>query len=201
MAMNGALLGDLRVERDDVKDLGRIVEALACAVEIKDSHTGQHLYRSALLASACLEQIDYELSLCDDVGYGFLLHDVGKIGVPDSILTKPGELTEVEWAIMKSHPRMGVQIVEPIGFSQNTLDVISYHHERWDGTGYPEALEGNDIPLAARVFAVADTYDALTTDRPYRAALSKDSAIRYISTEAGARFDAQVVAAFIALVA
>lgn len=202
MAIHGAVaVSDLRIETSvRTEDLGRIVEALACAVEIKDASTAEHLYRSSLLASACLEQIDYELSLDDETGFGFMLHDIGKIGVPDSILQKQGELTAEEWVIMRSHPEMGVRIVEPIGFSQRTKDVILFHHERYDGTGYPYGIEGEEIPLSARVFAVADTFDALTSVRPYRGAIDKETAIRYISMGAGTRFDPNVVAAFIALV-
>lgn len=190
---------DLRIVEDDARthNLAALVESLAYAVEIKDAHTGQHMYRTALLASACLEQIDYDLSLDEDVNYGFLLHDIGKIGVPDYILHKPGELTQDEWEIMRSHPEMGMRIVEPMGFAQETIDVIGYHHERWDGRGYPYGLEGTDIPLAARVFSVVDTYDALTCERPYRKALAKDIALHYISVEAGTRFDPTVVASFI----
>lgn len=200
--MHEASVTELRVETDlsIAHDRGRIVEALACAVGIKDSHTGQHLYRASLLATACLEQIDYELSLDDDTSYGFMLHDIGKIGVPDSILVKPGELTPAEWIIMRAHPEMGVRIVDPIGFSNRTTDVILYHHERWDGSGYPYKLEGTDIPLAARVFAVADTYDALTTARPYRNAIDKRLALRHIENGAGTNYDPKVVAAFQTLI-
>lgn len=154
-----------------------------------------------MLASACLEQIDYDLSLDEATEHGFMLHDIGKIGIPDEILRKDGPLTSDQWETMKQHPEIGVRIVEPIGFSQHTIDVILFHHERWDGLGYPYGLEGTEIPLSARVFAVADVFDALTTDRPYRAALGKSKAIRQISVEAGRRFDPQVVAAFIAMVA
>jgi putative nucleotidyltransferase with HDIG domain len=206
MVVSTGAVSDLRVIRSVTanvvgQDLNKVVEALACAVEFKDSPTASHLYRSAMLASACLEQIDYELSLDEATSHGFLLHDIGKIGVPDSILCKAGELTDEEWEIMRSHPEMGVQIVEPIGFGRATVDVILHHHERWDGRGYPYKLEGEEIPLAARVFAVADTYDALTIDRPYRAALSKKEALRYIALEAGSAYDPTVVAAFIGMVA
>ncbi|MFP5298169.1 MAG: HD-GYP domain-containing protein [Actinomycetota bacterium] len=191
---------DLRVVDERTENLAGVVESLAYAVEIKDPHTGQHMFRTAMLASACLEQIDYELSLDEDVGYGFLLHDVGKIGVPDHILRKPGELTGDEWSIMKTHPEMGARIVRPMGFAQSTIDVIAYHHERWDGRGYPYGLEGTEIPLAARVFSVVDTYDALTCERPYRQALPKDVALHHISLGAGTQFDPVVVASFISTI-
>lgn len=193
---------DLRIIRDETPTVERsaLVESLAYAVEIKDAHTGAHMYRTALLASACLETIDYDLSLDEGVSFGFLLHDIGKIGVPDHILRKPGELNEQEWEIMRAHPEMGARIVAPMGFEDHTLDVIRFHHERWDGGGYPYGIEGTDIPLAARVFAVADTYDALTCERPYRTAIEKDIALHYISLEAGAQFDPEVVSSFISMI-
>lgn len=199
---NGAAAADLRVIHDEpapgmTVDRSALVESLAYAVEIKDAHTGQHMYRTALLASGCLEMIDYDLSLDESINFGFLLHDIGKIGVPDYILRKPGELSEEEWEIMRAHPEMGARIVEPMGFEDRTLEVILYHHERWDGMGYPYGIEGEDIPLAARVFAVADTYDALTCERPYKTAATKDVALHYIALEAGTRFDPLVAATFI----
>lgn len=205
MMIDGATAADLSViyggAEQKTSDFAKIVESLACAVDVRDSHTAQHLYRSSMLASACLEQIDYDLSLDEDTGFGFLLHDVGKIGIPDSILSKPGPLEADEWLVMQQHPEMGVRIVEPIGFGSRTIDVIRHHHERWDGLGYPNKIAGTDIPLAARVFSVADTYDALTTDRPYRNALSKKVALQTIAADAGTRLDPHVVATFIAMVA
>lgn len=204
-AAMGAPVSDLRLIRSDTSllgddRLGRIVEALAYAVEIKDAHTGQHMYRSALLASSCLEQIDYDLSLDEGVQFGFMLHDVGKIGVPDHILRKKGPLTAEEWDVMRAHPEMGLRIVEPMGFSPKTVDVILYHHERWDGGGYPFGLRGAEIPLAARVFAVVDAYDALTCERPYRSAIAKSAALSFIESEAGGRFDPRACEALFALI-
>ncbi|MGH2734452.1 MAG: HD-GYP domain-containing protein, partial [Actinomycetota bacterium] len=129
----------------------------------------------------------------------FMLHDVGKIGVPDSILQKPGPLTSNEWVIMRSHPELGVKIVEPIGFSSTTTDIILRHHERWDGLGYPNGLRGLEIPLAARAFAIVDAYDAMTSNRPYRDAMTEDEAIAVIESERGRAFDPDIVDVFMSL--
>jgi HD-GYP domain-containing protein (c-di-GMP phosphodiesterase class II) len=180
-------------------DLSCVVEALTGAVEAKDSDTGQHLYRTTILANACLEQIDIDLARDEEINFGFLLHDVGKIGIPDAVLNKPGPLTDIEWAIMKSHPVVGARIVEPIGFSTLTTDVILLHHEHFDGTGYPERRVKEEIPVAARVFAVADAYDAMTSDRPYREAMPQADALTIIKLAAGTRYDPEIVDVFIDL--
>ena len=133
------------------------------------------------------------------MSYGFTLHDIGKIGVPDAILNKPGPLSEQEWEVMQTHPRLGCKIVEPLGFSSTATDVIMCHHERWDGSGYPLGLEREEIPITARAFAVADAFDAMTSDRPYRAALPKEAALATLSDEAGTSLDPDVVEVFISL--
>jgi HD-GYP domain-containing protein (c-di-GMP phosphodiesterase class II) len=126
---------------------------------------------------------------------GALLHDIGKIGISDTILHKPGKLTEDEWRIMRIHPDIGARIVEGIPFLQDTLPVIRYHHERWNGSGYPVGLQGNDIPIQARIFAVADVFDALTSNRTYRKKSSPEEAIGYIKEQAGILFDPAIVEA------
>lgn len=175
------------------RDLGPVVESLSAAVEAKDPDTGSHLYRSTMIARACLERIDVELADDRDVSYGFMLHDVGKIGIPDAILNKKGALNKLEWQVMKTHPTLGAHIVQPIGFTRRTIEVIMYHHERFDGRGYPNGLRGRRIPLAARVFSVADAYDAMTTARSYRPAMPKEQALAIIQTGAGSSFDPNVV--------
>lgn len=176
-----------------------VVESLASAVEAKDQATGSHLYRSAMLARACLGTLEPKLAASSEVTYGFILHDVGKIGVPESILMKPGPLTEGEWDIMRRHPEIGLGIVAPLGFDPLTTDVILSHHERWDGAGYPFGLAGEEIPFVARVFAVADGYDALTSDRSYRPGVRQEIATRWLASEAGKSFDPEIVAAFLRL--
>jgi HD-GYP domain-containing protein (c-di-GMP phosphodiesterase class II) len=124
------------------------------------------------------------------------LHDIGKIGIGDAILLKPGPLNEQEWEIMRQHPDIGARIIEGIPFLQETLPVIRYHQERWDGTGYPLGLGSVEIPLAARIFAVVDAYDALTSDRPYRLKTNTKEALDYLHQKAGELFDPDIVHVF-----
>jgi HD-GYP domain-containing protein (c-di-GMP phosphodiesterase class II) len=127
---------------------------------------------------------------------GALLHDIGKIGISDTILHKPGRLTDEEWRLMRIHPNIGARIVEGIPFLEETLPVISHHHERWDGSGYPLGLKGAEIPLQARIFAVVDVFDALTSSRTYRKKSTAAEAIRYLKIQSGSLFDPSIVQAF-----
>ena len=141
----------------------------------------------------------YDESLVADpsLEYGFLLHDVGKIGIPETILRKPGPLDDTERRLMQRHPLLGVGILDGIPLLEGAgLEVVRSHHERWDGTGYPDGLAGEEIPVAARIFALADALDAITTDRPYRKRLSWETAIDEILGNSNAQFDPGVVAAF-----
>ena len=175
------------------------IKALAAALEVRDSGTGKHLHRVAALAHACMGVIDPSLARNEDVSYGFMLHDVGKIGVPDEILNKPGPLDHWEVEIMRRHPEMGMKIVEPAGFSSATVDIILNHHERWDGSGYPRGLAREDIPITARGFAIADAFDAMTSDRPYRTAMARERVLEVISDAAGSAYDPDIVDAFVDL--
>jgi response regulator RpfG family c-di-GMP phosphodiesterase len=172
------------------------VRALASAVEARDAYTGRHAERVAAyglrIAAAC------EMRLTDrpEIEFGFLLHDVGKVAVPDAILFKPGLLTPAERMVIEQHPITGSMIVRDIAFLGAAREVIRSHHEHWDGNGYPDRLKGDEIPLSARVFAVADTLDALTTQRPYRDASSFSAARAHIERAAGSHFDADVVDAY-----
>jgi response regulator RpfG family c-di-GMP phosphodiesterase len=173
------------------------VAALASALESKDTGTRAHSQRvqryAVELARAAV------CDLADDAGvqYGFLLHDVGKIGIPDRVLQKPGPLTDEERRLMKTHTILGEQMLGGVAFLEGEgLRVVRHHHERWDGTGYPDKLVGTEIPLGARVFAVADTLDAMTSDRPYRPAGSWRQAGAEILSEAGHQFDPAIVKAF-----
>jgi HD-GYP domain-containing protein (c-di-GMP phosphodiesterase class II) len=130
---------------------------------------------------------------------GALLHDIGKMGIPDSILLKGGELTEEEQSIMRMHPTYAYGLISPITFLRPALDIPYCHHEKWDGSGYPRGLKGDQIPLAARAFAIVDVWDALRSDRPYRRAWSKDQALTYIREQTGTHFDPQVVDVFFAI--
>ena len=136
-------------------------------------------------------------SQLDHVRRGTLLHDIGKMAVPDSILQKPGPLTDDEWKVMKTHPEKAREMLASIDFLAPALDIPCCHHERWDGTGYPQRLVGEEIPLVARIFAVVDVYDALTSDRPYRKGWSPQRALAHIREQAGQHFDPAVVEAFL----
>ncbi len=182
------------------RDLATI-EALAAAVEVRDLGTGQHLRRVTSLAESCLERIDPELASNEEVRFGFTLHDVGKIGVPDAVLNKKGSLNNSDWDKMRRHPELGVKIVEPIGFSPAATDIIFSHHERFDGGGYPCGLAGEEIPITARAFAVVDAYDAMTSDRPYRQAMAPELALELIKENSGTQFDPDVVDVLIDLTA
>jgi putative two-component system response regulator len=129
--------------------------------------------------------------------WGSLLHDVGKMGVPDHILHKPGPLTEAEWEVMRSHTVIAYQLLSPVSFLRPALDIPYCHHEKWDGTGYPRGLSGDEIPTAARLFAVVDVYDALTSDRPYRKAWTKKRALEHIRAQEGTHFDPRAVRVFL----
>jgi HD-GYP domain-containing protein (c-di-GMP phosphodiesterase class II) len=127
---------------------------------------------------------------------GALLHDIGKLGIPDRILLKQGELTEDEWAVIRKHPTLAFEMLKPIPYLAASLDIPYCHHERWDGQGYPRGLKGEQIPLAARIFAVVDVFDALTSDRPYRPAWPIEKVLEYMKAESGKRFDPMVLDAF-----
>ena len=172
------------------------VRALSNAVEARDAYTGKHAERVAAYGLEIARKFPSELVLTPELEFGFLLHDVGKVAIPDAILYKPGPLDPAERALMSRHPIIGAEIVQGIEFLAEAADVVRFHHERWDGAGYPDGLAGEDIPLAARVFAVADVLDALTTDRPYRPATSLRYARGMINAESGQHFDPRVVEAF-----
>ncbi len=173
------------------------VSALASALETKDIGTGAHSQRVQHYAMALGSVIAPELAEDLSAQYGFLLHDVGKIGVPDEILLKRGPLNVQETRVMRMHTLLGEQMLGGVAFLQGVgLEVVRNHHERWDGDGYPDRLEREQIPLGARIFAVADSLDAMTTDRPYRKRRTWDWARDEIIREAGKQFDPAVVAAF-----
>jgi response regulator RpfG family c-di-GMP phosphodiesterase len=175
------------------------VTALADALEAKDRATGLHGRRVQRYGLELAAALDATLVGDPSLEYGFLLHDVGKIGIPETILQKPGPLTDAERRFMQKHPLLGVEILRGIPLLEGAgLDVVRSHHERWDGAGYPDGLAGDEIPIAARIFALADTLDAVSTDRPYRKRLSWNAAIDEILINSGSQFDPRVVAAFAA---
>jgi ribonuclease P protein subunit RPR2 len=172
------------------------VRTLAFIVEAKDASTREHLERTHDYARSLAKVVTDE-EVGAELSYGFLLHDVGKVGIPESILCKPGPLTPEEYEVMKTHPLIGVQIVAPIAFLGSAVEVIRCHHERWDGKGYPDGLAAENIPLSARIFSVCDTFDAMTSDRPYRRALSFDDAVMEIERCGGTQFDPDIVESFV----
>jgi putative nucleotidyltransferase with HDIG domain len=171
------------------------IASLAAAVDARDSSTERHSARVKALAVALARSLGLPESEVRDVEWGALLHDVGKIGVSDTILLKPGALTEEEWAQMRQHPEIGYRMLRTVAFLEGALPLVLHHHERWDGSGYPAGLRGEDIPLHARLFAVIDAYDAMTSDRPYRAGMSHHVAIQRLRQGAGGHFDPAMVAA------
>jgi PAS domain S-box-containing protein len=188
--------GELRQTRDGTYDL--TVEALAAALELRDDETCQHARRVSDLALELTAAIDPELAADPELRHAYLLHDIGKIGIPDAILLKPGRLDERELRTLQMHTTLGEHLLSYIPFlSEVVHDVVAYHHERWDGTGYPWGVCGEEIPLAARIFAVVDAFDALTNDRPYREAVSVGEALTEIERGAGSQFDPAVVEAFL----
>lgn len=169
--------------------------SLMSALDARDRETEGHSLRVSRLTCLLAEEIGLNGQQLKALERGSLLHDIGKIGISDTILHKPGRLTEEEWKIMRIHPDIGARIVEGIPFLQESLPVIRYHHERWDGSGYPVGLKKEDIPIQARIFAIADVFDALTSKRSYRKKSSAEEAIRYIKEQSGILFDPFVVEA------
>jgi len=170
---------------------------LANALEAKDPYTRSHSQRVSALGRQLAEAVGLSAREADVIAQAGLLHDIGKIGVPESVLGKPGRLDPDEWELMRRHPVLGAQIVAPFDFFAAGSIIVRHHHERWDGSGYPDGLRGAAIPLGARIVAVADVYDALTSTRPYREALPHHVAIEHIVGEAGRTLDDDIVAALL----
>jgi putative nucleotidyltransferase with HDIG domain len=176
------------------------VESLASAIDAKDHVTHGHIQRVRLLALRLLEPLGVtDVNVAKALEAGALLHDVGKLGVPDHILNKPGPLTPEEYEQIKRHTVIGADIVSRVDYPYPVAPVVRHHHENWDGTGYPDGLRGEDIPIAARILSVIDCYDALTSDRPYRRAMTHEAAVAIVSERRGTMYDPNVVDAFLAL--
>jgi HD-GYP domain-containing protein (c-di-GMP phosphodiesterase class II) len=172
------------------------VRALSNAVEARDAYTGKHAERVAAYGMEIARAGGLAIAGDPQTEFGFLLHDIGKVAIPDAILFKPEPLDKHERALMEGHPVIGFEILRDIHFLGTAKVVVRHHHERWDGGGYPDGLAGEDIPLAARVFAVADTLDALTTNRPYRDATDLTTARAVVAAASGTQFDPTVVEHF-----
>jgi HD-GYP domain-containing protein (c-di-GMP phosphodiesterase class II)/PAS domain-containing protein len=172
------------------------IEGWSRALDLRDRETEGHSQRVTEMTLNIAREMNISEEELVHVRRGALLHDIGKMGVPDSILFKPGKLTDDEWVVMHRHPQLAFDMLSPIQYLNLALDIPYCHHEKWDGSGYPRGLKGEEIPLAARLFAVVDVYDALTSDRPYRKAWTKKKAFEHIRAGAGSHFDPQVVKAF-----
>lgn len=175
------------------------MQNLIIATESKDAYTAGHNFRVAIYALQLAETMQVEPELMRALARGGVIHDVGKIQIPSAILNKPGRLTPIERTVIEQHPILGYEMCRYIGFMTEELAVIRNHHERWDGTGYPDGLKGTDIPLLARILAVADVYDALTSHRSYREPLSHEHALQAIKEGAGSHFDPTCVNAWVRL--
>jgi response regulator RpfG family c-di-GMP phosphodiesterase len=190
-----------KAERSRAEQLRRsyvaTVRALTNAVEARDAYTGKHAERVAAYGLELTTRIEPDLAGEPEIEFGFLLHDVGKVAIPDGILHKPEPLSEEERALMRRHPLIGWEILRGIPFLERSSEIVRHHHERWDGSGYPDGLAGEGIPLAARIFAVADALDAITTNRPYRPAAPLAEARRTIESCSGTQFDPRAVEAFV----
>jgi len=180
---------ELRRARELEVSYFHTVRALAAAVEAKDGYTGAHIQRVHAIGLLLARAIAPGEADDPQLAYGFLLHDIGKLSVPDAVLKKPGPLTDSEWTLMRSHPEAGARILGAVPFLDRAVDVVLHHHERWDGRGYPAGLEADGIPLWARIFAVADTVDAITSNRPYRRGRPLEHAVDEIIARAGTQFD------------
>ncbi len=170
---------------------------LANAIEVRDPYTRGHVERVMNYAQTIAENLGWSSEEINNLRFGSILHDIGKIQIPEQILTKAGPLSEDEWVEMKMHPEVGVELIKDIPYLAPAVPVIRYHHERWDGSGYPLGLVGEKIPVIARIVAIADSFDAMTTERPYRKALSPAEACSEIESGSGTQYDPLIVEAFL----
>ena len=173
-----------------------MMEALGRSIAKRDSDTGVHNYRVAWISTQIAEKMAIPKSHMQSLIIGSFLHDIGKIGIPDAILLKPGKLTDDEMDIMRTHVDQGEHILKGIGWLESASEIVACHHEKWDGSGYPRRLKGQDIPIAARIFAVADVFDALCSKRPYKAPMSFDKSMSILRNDSNSHFDPSIIDAF-----
>jgi len=172
------------------------IYAFAKTITAKDYSTGKHAKNMISIVVAIAKELNLTEKEIENLGHAAALHDLGKIGIPDNILHKKGKLTKKEHRVIEKHPQIGAEIIRPIHFLSEVVPMVLYHHERYDGLGYSAGLKGKEIPLGARIIAVADVYQALISDRPYRKAYSKKEALKIIEESAGTHLDPDVVEAF-----
>ncbi len=198
---NATLFADLgRSNRDLTEAYDTTLEGWSAALDLRDKETEGHTQRVTEMTVRLAERMGVGHQELIQVRRGALLHDIGKMGIPDRILLKPDKLTDDEWLLMSMHPIYAFQMLKPIAYLDGAIDIPYCHHEKWDGTGYPCGLKGEEIPLAARIFSIVDVYDALTSNRPYRAAWPQDKALDYIQGLSGTQFEPRVVEAFLKMV-
>jgi response regulator RpfG family c-di-GMP phosphodiesterase len=188
-----------RALRDLESTYSQTLWSLVAALDAREHETGDHSQRVVRYSLAMARRLGIHERDLPDLARGALLHDIGKIGVPDAILLKPGKLSDGEWVEMRRHPQIGHDILTAIDFLKPSAELVLAHQERFDGGGYPRGLARGEIPIAARIFAIADTYDAMTSDRPYRKALSRDTAVEEIRRCTGTQFDPECAQAFLAI--
>jgi putative nucleotidyltransferase with HDIG domain len=198
---NAELFQDLqRSNQELILAYDATLEGWVRALDMRDKETENHTQRVTEMTLRLARAIGMPEKEMVHIRRGALLHDIGKMGIPDSILHKPGKLTEQEWEIMRKHPVYAYNFLAPIAYLRPALDIPYCHHEKWDGSGYPRGLKGEQIPKAARIFAVVDVWDALSSDRPYRKAWPKKKVLQYLKEQSGLHFDPAVVKAFLELI-
>lgn len=198
---NAALVDDLRSQHTElISAYNETIEGWGTALSLKEEETAEHSHRVTEMSLRLAKVMGMGEEELYHIRLGALLHDIGKIGIPDSILLKPGKLTDDEWEVMRKHPVHAFEMLAPIAYLRSASEIPYCHHEKWDGTGYPRGLKGKQIPLAARIFAVVDVWDALISDRPYRKAWPKDKVIEHIQKQSGIHFDPKVVECLIKII-
>ena len=198
---NAKLFFELQSTKEDLLlAYDQTIEALSYALDLRDKETEGHSQRVTELTIKIAERLGIRGEKLRYIKWGALLHDIGKLGIPDSILLKPGPLNDEEWEIMKKHCEYGYNMLKQVEFLLPALEIPLYHHERWDGSGYPKGLKGEEIPLPARIFAIVDVWDALTSERPYRPPFSKEKALEYIVSQSGKHFDPEIVKVFLEVI-
>lgn len=190
-----------RANEDLREAYDKTIEGWVLALDLRDRETEGHTQRVTEMAIQLARELGCTEEEILHIRRGALLHDMGKMGIPDEILQKPGPLTDDEWVIMRRHPLYAYQMLSPIHYLSQSLDIPHYHHERWDGSGYPQGLKGEAIPLFARLFAVVDVWDALSSDRPYRKRIPPEEVAAYLREESGRLFDPSIVEKFLPLIA
>jgi putative two-component system response regulator len=200
--LRARISSQLRLKRltDQLERTEQVIFMLALAVEAKDAYTEGHLRRLASYSEQLAIAAAIPSNQLKAIRFGGLLHDIGKISIDDAILRKPGKLTADEYEQIKQHPEYGARIIQPMRFASEVGPIIRYHHERWDGQGYPQGLCGEEIPIGARIVAVVDAYDAMMTDRPYRRSLGLAESLRRLQEGQGTQWDPQLVEIFVTMV-